>query len=186
MPKVNRPDLNAFKFPLPPLPEQKKIADILSTWDSAIKTTQALIAKLKLRKKVLMQQLLTGKKRLPGFSGEWEEMKLSKIGEFLKGKGIPKKELVDNGIPCIRYGELYTKHHSVVNSCHSFINEESAKLSTRLEFGDILFACSGETLNEIGKSAAFISKDETYAGGDIIILRQASHCLLYTSPSPRD
>ena len=66
--------------PLPPLPEQKKIAQILTTWDKAIAHSQDLIAQLKRRKKGLMQQLLTGKTRLKGFGGAWEEVRL---GSFL-------------------------------------------------------------------------------------------------------
>lgn len=66
------------KVYLPPLPEQQKIAEILSTWDKAIEQNQNLIEQLKLRKKGLMQQLLTGKTRLKGFSGEWKELKLGK------------------------------------------------------------------------------------------------------------
>jgi type I restriction enzyme S subunit len=92
--------LKKYPFPLPPLSEQKKIADILSTWDKAIETTQALIEKLQLRKKGLMQQLLSGKKRLPGFSlpagqagGEWEEISLGEIGNRLTKKNV---ELNDN------------------------------------------------------------------------------------------
>ena len=72
-------DLLKLKFLLPPLPEQKKIADCLSTWDSAIEKQSALINALTQRKKALMQQLLTGKKRLPGFSDEWKEVKLGEI-----------------------------------------------------------------------------------------------------------
>jgi len=83
------------KIPVPPLPEQKKIADILSTWDKAIETTQALVHKLKLRKKGLMQQLLTGKKRLPGFKGEWEECVFSDVSNRLTKKNT---ELDDNVI----------------------------------------------------------------------------------------
>ncbi len=75
-----------FKLSLPPLPEQKKIADILSTWDKAIETTQALIERLQHRKKGLMQQLLTGNKRLPGFSGEWGEVYAGEIFEEIKKK----------------------------------------------------------------------------------------------------
>ncbi len=82
-----------LKIPLPSLPEQKKIADILSIWDKAIETTQALIKKLQLRKKGLMQQLLTGKKRLPGFSEEWEELKFSDVANRLTKKN---EELHDN------------------------------------------------------------------------------------------
>lgn len=78
-PGINSREYSNLKIPLPPLPEQKKIADILSTWDNAIQQIQALIKQLELRKKSLMQQLLTGKQRLPGFSGLWEEKKLNSI-----------------------------------------------------------------------------------------------------------
>lgn len=62
-------------IPLPPLPEQKKIAEILSTWDEAIEKTEGLIKALEERNKGLAQELLSGRKRLPGFTDEWEEVK---------------------------------------------------------------------------------------------------------------
>ena len=65
--------ISNIRFSAPPLGEQQKIAQILSTWDQSISETQKLIEKLKLRKKGLMQQLLTGQKRLPGFDEEWQE-----------------------------------------------------------------------------------------------------------------
>ncbi|UES56824.1 hypothetical protein GFK91_15095 [Roseibium aggregatum] len=64
---------------LPPLQEQKKIAEILSTWDFAIETTEKLLANAEAQKKALMQQLLTGKRRLEGFKGEWREVKLGEL-----------------------------------------------------------------------------------------------------------
>ncbi|GBO90365.1 restriction endonuclease subunit S [Marinobacter salsuginis] len=63
----------------PPLPEQKKIAQILSTWDQAITATERLLENSQQRKKGLMQQLLTGKKRLPGFEAEWEETQMGNL-----------------------------------------------------------------------------------------------------------
>ncbi len=92
-PGINGKEYCSLKIPLPPLPEQKKIADILSTWDKAIETTQVLIKKLQLRKKGLMQQLLTGKKRLPGFGGEWEVVQFSDVANRLTKKN---EELHDN------------------------------------------------------------------------------------------
>ncbi|WP_193073310.1 restriction endonuclease subunit S [Pseudomonas sp. FME51] len=68
--------LRDFTVPIPPLPEQKKIAQILSTWDQAITATERLLENSQQRKKGLMQQLLTGKKRLPGFEGEWKKVEL--------------------------------------------------------------------------------------------------------------
>lgn len=74
---LNLSILNNLTFLLPSLKEQQKIASILSTWDVAIQKTQQLIEQLKQRNKGLMQQLLTGKKRLKGFSGKWKERRLS-------------------------------------------------------------------------------------------------------------
>lgn len=65
----------------PPLKEQTAIANLLSTWDNAINILTQLIAQKELRKKWLMQKLLTGKKRLKGFEGEWGEVKLSHLFE---------------------------------------------------------------------------------------------------------
>ena len=73
---------------MPPLFEQQKIANILNTWDKAIEKQTRLVEKLELRKKGLMQQLLTGKKRLPGFSGEWKKVKLEEICEKVVRKNI--------------------------------------------------------------------------------------------------
>lgn len=74
---------------LPPLPEQKKIAAILSTWDRAIEGTEELLANSQQQKKALMQQLLTGKKRLPGFTGEWKHGSLKSCCTCLDNKRVP-------------------------------------------------------------------------------------------------
>lgn len=93
--------IKSLKLPVPPLPEQRKIAKILSTWDKAISTTERLIDNSKQQKKALMQQLLTGKKRLfddsgKPFDGEWEEVKLADVVEFNNGKGH-EKHIVEDG-----------------------------------------------------------------------------------------
>ena len=72
-------DLANLKLPIPPISEQKAIAHILSLMDNAINKNNLLIAKKELQKKWLMQNLLTGKKRLKGFKGVWKEKKLSDL-----------------------------------------------------------------------------------------------------------
>ena len=104
------------------------------------------------------------KKHLP--SG-WKEFALKDIGNFLRGSGISKKDLSDTGIPAIRYGDIYTKYDFVIKNVSSFTNSKG----TELKKGDILFAGSGETAEEIGKSVAFIDDYKAFAGGDIIIFR---------------
>lgn len=78
-PAINSSDVRKLKIPLPPLPEQRAIAKVLGAMDQAINANNQLIAQKELRKKWLMQNLLTGKKRLKGFSGEWKEMALGNI-----------------------------------------------------------------------------------------------------------
>lgn len=84
----------AVKIKLPPLPEQKKIAQILSTWDQAITATERLLENSQQRKKGLMQQLLTGKKRLPGFEGEWVTVRLGDLVEISSGSS--KAQYIDH------------------------------------------------------------------------------------------
>lgn len=79
VPTLNRNDIHVLEVGLPPLPEQQKIADILSTQDKVIELKEQLLAQKQQQKKYLMQLLLTGKKRLPGFSGEWKKEKLENI-----------------------------------------------------------------------------------------------------------
>jgi type I restriction enzyme S subunit len=101
---------------------------------------------------------------------DWEIFELGKLGNFSKGKGILKEQLIEKGLPCIRYGELYTTHNYIVKEFKSFISDEVAKESNEIKNGDILFAGSGETIEEIGKCAAYIGNKKAYAGGDVIIL----------------
>ncbi len=101
---------------------------------------------------------------------DWEVKTLGEIGKFSKGSGIKKDEAQSGDIPCIRYGELYTRHSNYIKQFYSFISQEISETAKKLKFGDILFAGSGETKEEIGKSVAFIGKSEAYAGGDIVIL----------------
>jgi type I restriction enzyme S subunit len=72
----NATKLSALSIPIPPLPEQRKIAAILSTWDEALEKLDALIAAKDRRKQALIQQLLTGQKRVKGFSGKWRTQEL--------------------------------------------------------------------------------------------------------------
>lgn len=78
-PNITSKDVSDFPFIKMSLPEQKSITAILSTWDKAIETSQQLIAQKELRKKALMQQLLTGKKRLKGFKEKWKEVKFGNV-----------------------------------------------------------------------------------------------------------
>jgi type I restriction enzyme S subunit len=101
---------------------------------------------------------------------DWKVKTLGQLGSFSKGRGIKKDESKSGNIPCIRYGELYTIHNDYIKSYNSFISEDIAETSKRLKKGDILFAGSGETKEEIGKCATFIDNFKAYVGGDVVVL----------------
>ena len=101
----------------------------------------------------------------------WKIKKLGEIGVFFKGKGVPKDRITDTGFKCLTYGDLYTKYDFVIEGVKSFIDKETALISQEIRYGDICFAGSGETLEDIGKCAVFIDDKVGYAGGDIIVFR---------------
>ena len=101
----------------------------------------------------------------------WEVRRLGQIGCFSKGRGGTKEDEAPHGIPCIRYGDLYTTHQYFIRSNRSFLSNETAKEYTPIKFGDLLFAASGETIDEIGKSAVNLLRCEARCGGDVILFR---------------
>lgn len=94
-PAINSSDVASLKILLPPLPEQEKIAGILSCWDDGIEKLSALIEKKKIQKKALMQQLLTGKHRLKGFSTPWHEVRLGDISKISTGESNREDSSLD-------------------------------------------------------------------------------------------
>ncbi|MFC3099812.1 restriction endonuclease subunit S [Altererythrobacter lauratis] len=101
----------------------------------------------------------------------WTRSQLGNLGTFHKGKGITKSELCDDGVPCLRYAEIYTTFGDVTSKLISFVPTESASDATSIKYGDIIFAASGETAEDIGKAVAFVGRFDAVAGGDTVILR---------------
>lgn len=99
----------------------------------------------------------------------WNATKLGEVGKFSKGKGIAKKDVISNGLPCIRYAEIYTKHNIVIKTFESFISSELARVSKKIKKNDIIFAGSGETVEDIGKSVTYINSNDAYVGGDAVV-----------------
>ncbi|WP_162136446.1 restriction endonuclease subunit S [Komagataeibacter europaeus] len=106
--KLTKKALEKLPILLPPLSEQKKIAAILSTWDRAIEGTEKLLANSQQQKKALMQQLLTGKKRLPGLTGEWKTHRLSDIAKLGTGNTAPQEShyFSESGHDFLRVSDL--------------------------------------------------------------------------------
>ena len=179
MASLNTQILKAVRVVLPTIIEQRAIAKALSDVDGLLAALEALIAKKRAIKQAAMQQLLTGKTRLPGFSGAWETKWLGELGSFSKGRGIKREDVSGTGLPCIRYGELYTRYQDYILDPVSRISPAIALETLPIKKGDLLFAGSGETAEEIGICAAYIGKEPAYAGGDIITLTPSGQNSIY-------
>lgn len=104
------------------------------------------------------------------FPDDWVTDKtLGDIGVFGKGKGIPGNMLGTGNVPCVGYGDIYMKYnHFHFEEAQSFVDEETAKESTPIQNGTLLFTGTGETAEEIGKCVCYNGDETIYAGGDII------------------
>lgn len=150
---INNNDLKKFKIPLPPLPEQKKIADCLSTWDVAIEKQSALINALTERKKALMQQLLTGKKRLPGFEGKWNLNSINDLFIFKNGKAH-ENDIDENG----KYILVNSKFISTDGEILKKTNSNLAPL----EVNDLVFVMSDVPNGKALAKFFLIKEDNLY------------------------
>ena len=171
--------LENVPLPVPEAAEQRAIAAVLSDVDELIGSLEALIAKKRAIKPAAMQELLTGRTRLPGFGGEWEMRRLGDLGTFNKGRGIKRTDLRKTGVRCVRYGELYTRYENYVSKPVSKVPQDIADTALPIRRGDLMFAASGETADEIGICVAYVGSRPAYAGGDIIVLKASGQDAVY-------
>lgn len=159
---------------LPLLPEQEKIAEILSTWDKAIELKEQLIVEKKQQKKWLMQNLLTGKKRLSGFGGKWQVVRLGEIATCYSG-GTPDRGNLgyyEKGIiPWIKSGELNSKqiYETEEHISEAGLNKSAAKI---IYPGDILLALYGATAGVVA-----VSQIKAAINQAILAIRPNNQCL---------
>lgn len=156
---------------LPAFSVQAAVVEMLDDAARQVATLERLIAKKEAMKQGAIQQLLAGRTRLPSFTGAWSTQALGRLGSFCKGQGIKRDDVSTSGVSCIRYGELYTTYRGYTSATVSYVSPQVAATAFPIRHGDLLFAGSGETREEIGMCVAFIGKQRAVAGGDIIVLR---------------
>ena len=180
-PNLSLSDMRDFVFSIPPLPEQRKIAKILSTWDKAISTTERLIDNSKQQKKALMQQLLTGKKRLlddsgKPFEGEWEDLYLHDVAKIIVSP--VDKKIVDGEIPVelCNYTDVY--YNTRITNSIEFMKATAKKSEIdnyTLQVNDVIITKDSETPGDIAVPA-LVSEDlgGTVCGYHLAIVRPNS------------
>ncbi|WP_236842522.1 restriction endonuclease subunit S [Campylobacter lanienae] len=186
---LNNQTLMRFPLLVPPLNEQKEIVEFLDKKceiiDKRLSNLERKIKSLKEYKKSLISECVT--KGLNPKNREFKDSQISWIGQIpkhweikklkyiatkiYKGNGITKEQVFENGdMPCVRYGEIYTKYNYSFDECFSYTFEKVLNSTSYFGYGDILFTCTGELIEEIGKNVVYLGHKKCLAGGDIIIL----------------
>jgi len=186
-PNLNTDLIRNIFVPFPCEKEQTAIANALSDVDALISELEKLIAKKQAIKTATMQQLLTGRTRLPQFAlredgtpkgykqselGEipedWEVVKLGCLAKFFKGSGLPKSELSESGkVKCIHYGQLFTTYGPKIERVISRTKRDGVVTSQE---NDVLMPTSDVTPNGLA-TASCITEPGVTLGGDILIIR---------------
>lgn len=177
----------SIRTPIPPLDTQMKIGTLLSNKcskvDKLIEVQQAQIEKLKEYKQSVITEAVTkgldtsapmkdsGIEWLGAVPENWSVKRAKYVAtSIFKGNGITKEDIViDGDTPCVRYGEIYTKYDISFEKCKTHTNKITVQQF--FKYGDILFAGTGELVEEIGKNIVYLGKELCLAGGDIIVFR---------------
>ncbi|MGL4483983.1 MAG: restriction endonuclease subunit S [Anaerovoracaceae bacterium] len=140
---------------------------------------EKLISEGKIKKQKLLPEIADDEKPFE-IPKTWVWVRLGEIGEFVRGSGIKRSETTLNGVPCVRYGELYTTYNLQTKSTASFTSEDVASKAKEIYFGDILFTLTGEKKDEIGKAIAFFGNERTVIGGDLAQFSHGQNALYLT------
>ena len=160
---ITKENMEKRFIPVPPIAEQRKIAEVLGVWDEAIEKQARLIEKLALRKRALMQRLLSAKLRLPGFSEPWKKVKLGDIGDTYNGlSGKNKDDFEYGNAQFIPYINVFSNERIDTNNLGCVQIKPNEQQNT-VKYGDIFFTVSSETPDEVGMASVLLEHlDNTY------------------------
>ncbi|MFH1049435.1 MAG: restriction endonuclease subunit S [bacterium] len=186
-------EMRKIMFPQPPIYEQHQIARFLD-WkitmiNKFIKAKKRIIELLKEQKQAIINDAVTGKidvrtgkpyskykpssvEWLGDIPEKWEVRRLGSLGIFSKGNGVSRSDLVENGVPVILYGDIYTKYNYKIDEIVNKISSETSQNSLSIYNGYLLMTASGETKEDIGKCVVYVGTVTAFAGGDLIIFKQ--------------
>lgn len=165
IPGLSKENLEQLKIPVPPMEVQEEIVRIL---DKFTILEAELEAELEARRKQYEYYL----DKLAGLETAYPKKALGDLcTEIYRGSGIKRDEVTERGIGYVRYGEIYTAYSVWFEKCTSHTNEKSIKNRKYFGPGDVLFAITGEKVEEIGKSTVYVGEEKCLAGGDTVVLK---------------
>ena len=157
--------METFEIPVPPIVVQEEIAKILDRFAEYAAELQAELQARQEQYEYYRNKLLTFNEIGGGIQGViW--MKMSKIGTFIRGNGLQKKDFTESGIPCIHYGQIYTHYGTFATKTKSYVSSETAKKCKKAHCGDLVFATVSENIDDVCKCVAWLGNEEICISGD--------------------
>lgn len=175
MPQIATPDTDKFQIPILPLSVQSQIVQIL---DAFTELTDQLTAELSMRQKQYQyyRDFLLSEHELAKVGFEWKT--LGEVGELVRGNGLTKKDLTDDGVPAIHYGQIYTRYGLSTEKTLSFVSTELAKRLRKVDTGDVVITNTSENLADVGKSLVYLGKEQAVTGGHATIFKPNKQIIL--------
>ncbi len=169
IPRLSPSIIKDLEIPVPPLPVQEEIVRILDTFTELQAELQAELQKRKQQYNYYLDTLLS-------FNSEGQAevrwMKLKDVAtQWYRGAGIKREEVSEDGMPCIRYGEIHTTYNIWFDDCISHTDESKQVSRKYAEKGDILFAITSEDIPFVGNSVAYLGNERILVGGDIVVMK---------------
>lgn len=172
IPRLPRIVIEKLKLPVPPLEVQREIVRILDNFTFLSTELAAELAARQKQYEYYRDLFLSFGDKYKGEKSNVRWVKLGDIGiDFYRGSGIKRNEVTNDGIPCVRYGEIYTSYEIAFTDCISHTDVSYVTNPKYFEYGDILFAITGESIEDIAKSIAYLGSDKCLAGGDIVVMK---------------
>ncbi len=168
---ISKKEFAKIEIPIIPLPVQEEIVRILDTFTELQAELQAELQKRQQQYNFYRDNLLNFKDINRG-GQEIKWMRLKDVAtQWYRGAGIKREEVSNEGMPCIRYGEIHTSYNIWFKDCISHTDEAKQPTKKYAEYGDILFAITSEDIPLVGNSVAYLGKEKIMVGGDIVVMK---------------
>ena len=178
-PKLMSNVMETIEIPLPPIEIQKKIVECLDKFSALAAELQAELQMRRKQYEYYRTQLLTPHSDCNSADNtddrNWEWKTLGEIGEMIKGSGIQKSDFVEEGKPCIHYGQVHTFYGTFAYKNKSYISEELYAKCKKAHTGDLVIATTSEDVEACCKATAWLGDEDVAVSGDAHIYRHTQN-----------
>ena len=165
IPAVSKKQVEKFQIPIPPLPIQQEIVNILDKYTQLQAELEAELQARRAQYEYYRNQLLN----FEGKEVKWST--LGEIGEFVRGNGLQKKDFTESGVGCIHYGQIYTYYGTCAYKTKTFVSSEFAKKLRKAQKGDLVIATTSENVEDVCKTVVWLGEEEICISGETYIFK---------------